>query len=99
MRTESNLKPRLIRLSDPAFLAECQRKEDLLKRQCFIRGRCLVLNARYPYEIGLDRIDTKEKALEWVHHLCEKDWITPQLIRRVLDLAAKHHGWKIYVGA
>ena len=73
--------------------------ERKLARQCFIRGKYLTLHVVYPYHIELSRIDTKDKLIEWIHHLSEKNWITPQLIRRIIDLVSKHFGFQVYVGA
>ena len=51
------------------------------------------------YWIAASRINTKEKLVEWIHHLCEKAWITPEHIRQLVDAAASINGWKVYVNA
>lgn len=51
------------------------------------------------YWIDANRINSKEKLVEWIHHLCQKTWITPEHIRQIIDGAAQLNGWKIYVNA
>jgi hypothetical protein len=51
------------------------------------------------YWIDCGRINTKEKLVEWIYHLCEKNWITPEHIRQLIDGAAQINGWKIYVNS
>jgi hypothetical protein len=41
------------------------------------------------YAIPLDRAKDYGEIIGWVHHLCEKTWMTPRLIRRFIDVALK----------
>lgn len=47
-----------------------------------------------PYAIELSRIDTPEKALAWVAHLSEKNWMKPHDTRHMIWLLCKHFDWE-----
>ena len=50
------------------------------------------------YHIELDRIDTKEKMLEWVLHLSGKDWVTRIMVHRMVEVACKFHKLSFRIG-
>ncbi len=47
------------------------------------------------YDFALDRIDTPEKLLGWVHHLCGKKWFDPLTAREFVEKISDHFGWDI----
>ena len=59
-----------------------------LKKLIYIEDRCIVINTVGEYCIELDRCDTPEKLLEWVHHLCEKTWMTTDILARFIEVAS-----------
>ena len=42
-----------------------------------------------PYSIGLDRIDTNAKLIEWLQHLSEKDWFTASHVRQLIAITIR----------
>lgn len=52
----------------------------------------------YEYNIASARIDTPEKALGWLHHVCEKTWsgTTPERIANLISSLASRNGWTIH---
>lgn len=42
-----------------------------------------------PYWIASDRVDTAEKVLDWVAHLAEKNWASPEVLGWFLRAAMK----------
>lgn len=65
--------------------------EEQLAKQVYVTNGHVVINAGYEYNIELDRCDTLEKILAWTSHLCEKTWMTTELLERFIQLAASHH--------
>lgn len=59
----------------------------------------LVQFAGYEYHIRWNRIDNKDKLVEWIAHLSEKTWCTSQMIWQLIHAACEHHGMEIYVNA
>lgn len=55
---------------------------------------------RFPegrYDIELSRINSYQKLISWVvHFLDTKDWITPQMLFRFIQLVANYHGLNVY---
>jgi hypothetical protein len=49
----------------------------------------IVIDVTYEYNIALDRCDTHEKVLAWVSHLCEKTWMTTEIVRRFIHAPAR----------
>ena len=69
-----------------------------MTEQCYIKDGFIVFNVDYEYNINLSRCDTPAKILGWVQHLCEKTWITRELIERFISLATRHNKIKINLG-
>jgi hypothetical protein len=69
--------------------------EERLRKLVYVDGDVITINVAYEYNIELKRCDSSEKILSWVVHLCEKTWITPEVIERFARLAAGKHGLKI----
>lgn len=55
----------------------------------------VALMGPYRYEIGLERCETPEQVLAWVHHLCAKNWVTKKMIRDFIWQAHIRNGVKI----
>ncbi|MCH7700264.1 MAG: hypothetical protein IID37_01135 [Planctomycetes bacterium] len=64
-------------------------------KQVYVDGDCIVINVVCAYEIPLGACNTPELILGWVTHLCEKNWITREVIHRFVALAAGENGVKI----
>ncbi len=67
--------------------------------EVFRRGGYLCLrhyigfgNHRHPiiYDIELSRLDTPEKVHQWVIHLLEKNWITREMLNRMVAICEIH---------
>ena len=67
----------------------------LLNKQVQVVEGSIVINVEYEYVIELDRCDTHPKILAWVVHLCEKTWMTPDVLQRFVYLASNHHGLEL----
>lgn len=52
-----------------------------------------------PYPIEFNRCDTPVKILEWVRHLCKKQWVTREHIAYFVSQATSHHNININVDA
>lgn len=50
------------------------------------------------YFIELHRIDDLKKLTWWIHHLCEKGWVNNSMIRKLIEIATKEIGLKMYEG-
>ena len=68
----------------------------MTRKGVYIQGDYLVLNIRFPYEIELDRIDTPIQAYEWIIHLIEKNWVTREVLRSMVDVLQKHFGYNLH---
>jgi hypothetical protein len=44
------------------------------------------------YEIEESRIKTPYQLISWIRHLCEKTWINPPVIERIIDLWGQRWG-------
>lgn len=62
-----------------------------MKQQVFIDDTLVVFTVAGEYCIELNRCDTPEKLLGWVHRLCEKAWVTPQILARFIELVTAAH--------
>lgn len=58
------------------------------------RNRTLTIDAAYPYEVDLDRIQTPADLLEWVHHLAGKNWMSAPLLGEFIERTYAIKGWK-----
>lgn len=47
---------------------------------------------QWDYEIELERLNTPQKILGWVYHLCGKNWVTPSVIEEFIDFATTATG-------
>jgi hypothetical protein len=73
-------------------------REKKLKEQICVEDNCVVFRVRGEYDIPLSRIDNHTKMVWWVHHLCEKNWITTELICRFIEEVTHALGQKMYNG-
>lgn len=48
----------------------------------------LTINEFYPYQIDMSRLRNKDDLLAWVMHLTEKTWMTHELMREFIYVAA-----------
>jgi len=58
-----------------------------LERIVSIQDDQIVINVCYEYNILLSECTSHEQILSWVHHLCEKTWMTPDVLERFIDVA------------
>lgn len=70
---------------------ELEEHEVLLEKQVYIDAGHIVINVKYEYNIALNRCDSLEKILGWATHLCEKTWMSLDVMERFIRLAARHH--------
>ena len=54
---------------------------------------CITINIRYPYHIPLSRLSSKSDLLDWVLHLCEKNWMNMEYIAEFIEYVSKIKGW------
>ena len=54
----------------------------------------LVLRLRYTYRIEASRIETVPALFWWVAHLCEKTWMTREVLSMLIKMAVVHNGIK-----
>jgi len=45
------------------------------------------------YDIELNRLDTPEKLKQWLIHLLEKNWITRDMLARMVRICEVHFGY------
>lgn len=74
-----------------SFSGDYAGMNDKNKDTVYIEGDYLVINVSDGYSIELNRCDTHDKILHWVSHLCEKTWITPDVLRDFIRVATKYH--------
>ena len=72
------------------------KKHEELISKVIIKNGCITLNFRYPYEIELNRIPTPLALMQWVHHLCEKNWMDSERICIFIEAVAANKGWKMH---
>ena len=70
-------------------------KDDELSKKVYIDGEHICINVKYEYPIELSRRDTPEKLLSWVFQLSEKTWMTNDVMRRFVAMAASEHGFNL----
>lgn len=71
--------------------------KDMIERNAktvYVKDGQIVFNLQGEYAIDLKRCNSPEKILGWVHHLCEKTWITPAAIRLFISHAESENGIK-----
>lgn len=58
---------------------------------------CLNLkHAHGIYQIVLSRLDTPTKVYQWLVHLLEKNWITLDMLHRMICILEKHFGYNLH---
>lgn len=79
--------------TDPTFidLGELMRRKPLV----LVERKRGYINVRFrpssnEYGIENHRINTPEKLLGWIHHLCGKGQVTTEHIRQLIDVAHKN---------
>jgi hypothetical protein len=50
----------------------------------------------YRYNIELDRIDSPERMVHWLHHLSSKTWFTPKMVGDLIQTVGKHYEWDFH---
>lgn len=70
-------------------------QEERLRKQVYVEGENLILNVAYEYPIELSRCDSMGKIVSWTVHLCEKTWMTTEILERFIRVAARHHSLEI----
>lgn len=50
----------------------------------------------YPYEIGLEKINTPMKLIHWIWHLEEKTWMDNITMRRFIEKVCKVNGFDLH---
>lgn len=78
-------------VNDQDALQRAFQETEELERQCLQDGDVIRFPDAGNYKIALGRCNTAKKILDWVDHLCEKPWMTTQLVRRFINLAAAAH--------
>ncbi len=51
--------------------------------------------AGFPYEIPMDEIRTHHDLIGWVRHMSEKNWITTEHIRNLIECVCAIKNWPI----
>lgn len=74
------------------LLNEIRSRRADLEKMVYVEEGHVVINVHYEYNIACDRCDTPEKILAWCVHLCEKTWMTPEVIRRFVQVAYNANG-------
>jgi hypothetical protein len=92
---EERLEPRSL----SNLLSEHTEHVETLANQVYVENGSIILNVDGRYEIELKRCSTEAQLIEWVAHLCEKVWVTPQILRAFILLAAAQGGLDIHRGA
>ena len=46
-----------------------------------------------PYSIEWARLDSPIKAVRWIHHLAGKPWLSPQMLKDLVEVLMQHFKW------
>lgn len=46
-----------------------------------------------PYMIEWARLDSPLKAVRWIHHLAGKPWMSPQMVKDLIEDIMRHFKW------
>ena len=68
--------------------------------EVFIDGNFIVVKPRsldQGYDVSLDRCQSADQILAWVHQLSEKTWIKPEPLLRFIQLAGSRIGLSVSV--
>lgn len=57
-------------------------------------NRTLTINAKYPYEVDLDRCPDLRALVEWTEHISTKEWATRQILGEFIRRVMTIKGWK-----
>lgn len=71
-----------------------------LSNEVFIDGNFIVVkpeSLNQGYDVSLDSCQSAEQILAWVHQLSEKSWITPEHLRRFIQLAGARIGLSVSI--
>ena len=63
-----------------------------LENKVYIRGDDIIVNVEYEYEIPIADCKSYERILHWAWHLTEKTWMTTDILRRFIEVAAHNAG-------
>ena len=74
---------------------ELAEHEARMAKAVSVEGDVIVINVSYKYEVETSRCDTPEKLLGWVVQLCEKSWMTCDVLERFILVAQKESDLKI----
>jgi hypothetical protein len=56
-----------------------------------VRGDIVLYTDANPYRIGLGRCSSRRQIDEWVAHLSQKYWASPDMLAEFARLASAHH--------
>jgi hypothetical protein len=70
-------------------------RQERLQRQVSVKEGHIVVNVEFEYNIDLRRCQTHEQILAWAYHLCEKTWMTTEVMRRFVLVACQENGLEI----
>ena len=45
------------------------------------------------YMIEWERLDSPIKAVRWIHHLAGKPWMSPQMMKDLVEVVMQHFKW------
>lgn len=76
------------------FQKDTKRIEEL-DRIVSIKDDHIIINVCYEYNISLSGCKTHEQILSQVHHLCEKTWMTPEVLERFIEVACRASGLEL----
>jgi len=77
-------------------VGELMEMPDTLADKVIVEDKHIIIRDQYQYEIPLDECTTAEELLDWTMHLCEKGWVSPAIIHRVVKVACKENNLKFY---
>lgn len=83
-------------MSDIESLRERVREtEERLSKAVQVKDGNIVVNCGYDYKIPLDECADYPSLMGWVFQLCEKTWITVEVLERFIYVATRHHGLEV----
>lgn len=63
-----------------------------LEKKVYIKDDDIIVNVAYEYEIPIADCKSYERILHWAWHLTEKTWMTNDVLRRFIEVAAHNAG-------
>lgn len=79
-------------ISGDELVKKIKDDEERLAKQVSVVDDYIVINVSYEYNIPLSGCATHAQILGWVVHLCEKTWITTEVLERFVKIACGKHG-------